>query len=275
MIAVITDSSSDLPPDVAAAYGIRVVPLGIQFGSESFLDGVDLAKQDFWSKVRTSDELPKTSAPSPVAFGAAIDEAVAAGASGVVAVTLPAALSATHQAAVTAAAERPHVPVEIIDSGTVSMALGLRAIHAARVARGGGSLTDVAAAASAETHVVAVFETLDFLRRGGRIGRAQAFLGSKLRIRPVIEVIDGAVAPLGRVRTRRAALDELLRRLVGVADRLAEVAVVHGDNPAAAAELASMITRQFPEFDPLVTLVGPIIGTHSGPGTIGVAYRLN
>lgn len=273
-IAVITDSSSDLPPDVAATYGIRVVPLGIQFGSESFLDGVDLSKQEFWSKVRSFEDLPTTSAPSPVAFGTAIDEAVAGGADGVVVVTLPAALSATHQAAVTAASERPQVPIELVDSGTVSMALGLRAIHAAQVASAGGTLADVTTAASAESHVVAVFETLEFLKRGGRIGRAQALLGSALRIRPVIEVLHGEVVPLGRVRTLRAALDDLVRRLDAVADRLADVAIVHGDNPGAAEELATRVRQRFSEIDPTMALVGPVIGTHSGPGTIGVAYRL-
>jgi DegV family protein with EDD domain len=269
MIRIVTDSSADLSPEVAAEHRIQVVPLTIRFGDDEFVDQVDLTTAEFWDRLRTADVLPSTAAPSAGAFQAAYHALADAGADGVVAVCISSELSGTYQSASLAATEAP-IPVRVIDSRTASLPLGLTAIAAADAARLGADLTDVADAVSgSRADLLATLDTLENLQKGGRIGAAQAFFGGLLNVKPLITFTDGAVAAAGRVRTRRKALAALLDWTAAQTD-ISRLGVVHGDAPDLDAFLGQLRER-LPEPAPLVALAGPVIGTHAGRGVVGVA----
>ncbi len=275
MIRIVTDSSCDLPPALVDQYGLEVVPLTIRFGSDEYVDGRDLGPGDFWRKLRSSDQLPETAAPSAGSFLQAFQNLFEGGATGVVALTLSGQLSGTYQSAVIAA-EQLGYPIKVLDSRTVSMGLGLPVLAAARAASAGGDLAAVVAAAvdaADGTHVLAALQTLEFLKRGGRIGGAQALVGSLLDIKPLIAVEDGVVNAAGRVRTRSKAKHALNAHVRYRADRIVEVAVLHGD-AADVEPFVESIAGVLPGRTPIVSQLGPVVGTHSGPGTLGVAYRL-
>lgn len=267
-IGIVTDSSCDLPPDLAHRHGVTVVPLTIRFGDAAFLDGVDLDTSSFWQRLEGAERLPETAAPSPGAFLDAYNSL--AELAGVVCVCLSTRLSGTYQAAVIAA-EQAEVPVKVVDSGVVSMALGLTTLAAARAADAGADLDQVAAVASrsaARANVFAALDTLEFLERGGRIGRVSALLGGILDIKPLITLDGGAVAAGGRARTRAKALSAVARHLGGRA--VEDVALIHssaGDLPL----LRDALGLPGPD-TPLVAELGPVVGTHTGPGVLGVAY---
>ncbi len=273
MIRVVTDSSADLPLDMRDRLAVTVVPLTIRFGDETFTDGVDLDHDGFWAKLAGSDGLPETAAPSAGAFMDAYQALADAGADGVVVITLSARLSATHQSAVIAAENlAARIPVMVLDSQTVSVALGLTVIAAAEAARDGADLDDVVAAARATADTVdilAVLDTVEFLRRGGRIGGAQAVIGGLLDVKPLITVEDGVVAAAGRVRTRSKARAAIVERATAHASA-PRMAVFHGG--------ASDIDRLVEEVrlvageHVFVAELGAVVGTHAGPGTLGVAY---
>ncbi len=269
MIGIVTDSSSDLPPDLVAASGVTVVPLSIRFGAQEFTDGVDLSPTSFWQRLVASDRLPETAAPSAGAFADAYQALAVDGCEGVVAVTLSSQMSATYQAAVIGA-EAVSIPVSVVDSGTVSMALGWSVLAAAAAAGGGASRTeaaDEAKRASGSSHLVAVLDTLDFLRRGGRIGSAQALVGGLLDIKPLITVKNGVVEPAGRVRTRSKALAALVQRLD---DRVPEnVAVLHTGDGGHAPLMEVLTSRGLTATE---CLLGAVVGTHTGPGTLAIAF---
>jgi fatty acid kinase fatty acid binding subunit len=275
-VKVVTDSSCDLPQDLVEELDITIVPLTIRFGAEEFVDRIDLTTAEFWSRCDASPTLPETAAPSPGAFEAAFRAAAEAGHDGIVAVLLSGGLSATLQAAQLAAdAVADTIPVRLVDSKQASAGVGVMAVNAARMAAAGKSLEDIAGAAEAavgRTHLYATFDTLDNLRKGGRIGRAQAFFGTVLSMKPVIELIDGVVEAESRQRTRGKSLRHL-------ADKVREAAPVehlyllHADAPDfedALALLAEIVPRE----DIVVTKVGAVIGTHSGPRAVGVAFQV-
>ncbi len=274
MIHVITDSSSDLPDDLARRSGIDIVPLTIRFGDEEFVDRRDLTTRAFWEKLVDSRDLPETAAPSAGAFEERYRSAHAAGATGIAVLTISAQLSGTYQSAVIAA-ERfgDRIPVRVIDSQSVGMGLGLPVLTAARIAASGASLAQVADAAIdavASTHVVAALDTLEFLHRGGRIGGAQAFFGSLLNIKPLITLDGGVVVPLGRVRTRSKAIAALEQRIAALGPSVRAAALFHANAPdveALAARLQSHVADAV-----IITLLGAVVGTHTGPGTVGIAY---
>jgi DegV family protein with EDD domain len=269
MIRIVTDSSADLSPAVAAAHKIEVVPLTIRFGDEEFVDGRDLTPEAFWDRMDRSTELPTTAAPSIGAFQEAYRTATEHGADGIVAVCISESLSATYRSALLAAADAP-VPVRVIDSRTASIPLGLTVLAAADAARLGANLSDVAGAVSrAEADLLATLDTLEHLRKGGRIGAAEAFFGGLLNVKPLITFTDGVVAAAGRVRTRRKALKSLLDWL-GEQGPVTRVGVVHGRAPDID-DFALQVRERAGDVNPLVTLAGPVIGTHAGPGFVGIA----
>jgi DegV family protein with EDD domain len=271
-ISVVTDSAGDLPPDLAQARGIRVVPLTIRFGDEELTDQVQLSAKEFWDRVTTGEQLPETAAPSPGAFQQAFLEAADAGADGVICITLSSGVSATYQSARTAAAAvADRVPVSVVDSRTLTMGSGLLALLAADLADQGldlATITDRIEDAKQRTSVYGVIATLDFLHRGGRIGGAARLVGSMLAIKPVIEVRDGVVEVESKQRTRSRSLDYLVAK-VRSSTPLERLAVVHG-----AAGDVDVVVSQLSDIDDvddvLVADLGPVVGTHAGPGTIGV-----
>lgn len=274
MIRVVTDSSSDVPAELAAQSGIGVVPLTIRFGDDEFVDRSDLSTASFWDKLVVTDRLPETAAPSAGLFEERYRSMIDEGASGIVVITISSELSGTYQSAVIAAERLAGaVPIRVIDSQNVGMALGLPVLEAARLAAGGASIDEVASRsmdAIASTNIVGALDTLEYLKRGGRMGSAQAFFGDLLKIKPLITIDNGAVAPLGRVRTRSKAIAALEERIAAIGPRIRAAAVFHG----AAQDVDSVVGRieQHVDVPVIVTLLGAVVGTHTGPGTIGVAY---
>ena len=277
MIRIVTDSSSDIPAHLIDDLRIEVVPLTIRFGAEEFVDRVELSPAEFWRRLTSEDRMPETAAPSAGAFLDAYGRMAESGASGVVAICISSDMSATYQAAVIAAEQAAGtIPVKVVDSRAVSMALGFQVLEAARAAEAGETLEGVAAAASAaveSTNVYAALDTLEFLRRGGRIGGAQALIGGLLDIKPLITLGEGSVQAAGRVRTRSKARDAVAAEVARLAPRLKAVAVLHGATPDLD-PLVDAVRRAAPGVEPVLAELGPVVGTHAGPGVAGVAYRL-
>lgn len=273
-VHIITDSSCDLSEDDTAQLGISVVPLEIRFGMQSFTDRVELSTADFWKRCRTSDELPSTAAPSPGAFAEAYQRAADAGASEVVVITLSGDLSATIEAAQQAASQPPDgLTCHVVDSRTVSAGLGLLVIGAAELAAAGADgarIAESVAAAAQRVRVHAALDTLENLRKGGRIGAAQSLLGSVLSIKPLITVTDGRVEPAGKQRTRSRALAHLVNLVSAEGPNISEIAVMHADCD----DVDDFVARIAPltDSEPRVMMIGPVVGAHAGVGTIGVVF---
>ncbi|MGD1013274.1 MAG: DegV family protein [Acidimicrobiales bacterium] len=273
-IRVVTDSACDLPEDIARRLDIDIVSLTIRFGDQEYVDRVDLTPSAFWAKCKSSKTLPETAAPSPGAFQAAYERAKADGCDGVLVLTLSAGLSATHQSATIAAeAVAKVVPVRVIDTRAVSMAQGLLCIEIAEIAQTGASLDDLAERAevlTAKVGVVAMLDTLEHLVKGGRIGGARALLGQVLSIKPLLELKDGLVAEAGRQRTKAKALAAIAEVAKSRAP-LRRFALVHGDSPEVK-HLEALVADIPTEFELVVTDMGPVVGTHGGPGIIALCW---
>lgn len=275
-VRVVADTACDLTPTAAAEHGIDLVPLTVRFGNEELVDRQDLSPADFWARLASASSLPETAAPSPGAFEETFRRAAANGADGVVCVTISSALSATFESARLAAeAVAGTVPVRLVDSRAVSMAEGTVAIAAAEVAAGGGSLDDVLGAAEAmvpRTRTFAALDTLENLRKGGRIGAAQALLGSLLSIKPIIEVAGGKVEPESKQRTRSRSLQYLAEK-VRAAGPVEHLTVLHGGAPDVDV-LLDLLADVCPREQIAVADVGAVIGTHAGPRVIGVTFAV-
>jgi DegV family protein with EDD domain len=273
-VRVVTDSACDLPDDLIERDGIEVVPLTIRFGKEELVDRKELSTDEFWRRLADSDVLPETSAPSAGAFEAAFRRLIADGATGIVCINLSSKLSATMQSAqVAAQAVQPDCPVVVVDSLMVSMGLGSLCLTAARRAAEGDSLESIVTNVTDRRNrskLYGTLDTLEFLKKGGRVGNARALLGSMLAIKPVLEVRDGEVEEAGKVRTRSKALRLLVDRVKeGPFENLA---VLHGNAPDLD-ELLDLLEPLTPRDEIVIGQIGPVIGTHAGPRVIGVTFQ--
>jgi len=273
-VRVVTDSACDLPDELVAELGIEVVPLSIRFGHDEFVDRQDLSTDEFWRRLGESSVLPETSAPAAGAFEKVFRTLADDGATGIVCINLSSKLSATMQAAqVAAKAVADSCPVEVVDSLHVTMGLGNLCLAAARQAAAGGSVDAIVADVidrRDRTRLYGTLDTLEFLKKGGRVGNARALLGSMLAIKPVVEVRDGVVEEAGKVRTRSKALRLLVDKVKeGPVESLA---VMHGQAPDLD-ELLDMLDPLVPRSEIVVGQVGPVIGTHAGPRVIGVTFQ--
>ncbi len=273
-VRIVTDSACDLPESICAELGVEVVPLTIRFGDREYVDRKELTTDAFWKELGSSSVLPETSAPSVGAFEETFRRLSDEGADAIVCINLSARLSATMQSAqVAAKALDGETPIEIIDSLSASMGIGNLVLHAARRARATepGSTTSSREVESrrANQHVFAALDTLEYLRKGGRIGGAQAMLGSMLSIKPIISVIDGAVEPAGRVRTRSKALRFLVDQIP--AGKVELISVLHANAPDVD-EFVAMIAPVVPDAEVTVGTIGPVIGVHTGPRVMGIAW---
>ena len=274
-VQIVTDSSCDLPEDLITQFGIGIVPLKIRFGQTEFVDRLELTTDQFWEKCRETDELPSTAAPAPGAFITEFQRAADEGAPGVVAIVRSGELSATIEAAQQAAREvEGKIDVRVVDSRTVTLGLGAVVVAAAQAAKSGATIdevADIAADSAARTHVHAALDTLENLRKGGRIGAAGSLLGSMLSIKPLIEVRDGVVEPAGKQRTRTKALNYLVKVVEEHAQQIESIYVTH----AACDDVDSFVGRiqSLVQTDVLVGQIGPVVGAHAGIGTIGVAFQ--
>lgn len=270
-VAIVTDSTADIPPALVAANAIDVVPLTVHFGAESFRDGIDLDSASFLARLTRSRDLPTTSQPPVAEFAAVFERQIAAGRD-VACITISSALSGTHNAARLASRSIDPTRIRVVDSGTVAMQLGLIALHAARAAAGGADLAGVVAeieSARERSRLFAVLETLEYVHRGGRIGKASQMIGSVLAIKPILSLRDGEVTPLERVRTWRKAIDRLIA--LGLAEQpLEAVSVMHAGNPADAQTIVHALSSSYPVDRIIVSEAGPVLATYAGPGALGV-----
>jgi DegV family protein with EDD domain len=274
-VAIVTDSACDLPHDLATTLGIEVVPLTIRFGADEFVDRVELSPAEFWAKCQASPTLPETAAPAPGQFEAAYRRAAERGAAGVVVVNLSGALSATMQSAQLAArAVAADIDVRVIDSRSVTLGQGMIAVDLARRAARGARLDELVATGNdlaRRGRVWGALDTLENLRKGGRIGNARALLGAVLSIKPIIEIRDGAVEEGGKQRTRSKAHAFLIDKVASYGP-ITNLAVLHADCPDIDAFVAQL-AKVYPD-DIIVGDIGPVIGAHAGRGTIGVAFSV-
>lgn len=274
-----TDSACDLPAEVADELGITIVPLSIRFGDEEFIDRQELTTAEFWTRCASSATLPETAAPAPGQFEQTYRQLAAEGADAIVVVALSAALSATIQSAELAARNlaaesESSIDIRVVDSRSITLGLGTIAIACAKAAREGASVDEVeqlATELAGKTRVFGALDTLDNLKKGGRIGGARALLGTALSIKPIIEVIDGAVEQGGKQRTRSKALAFVASKVSERNGKLANLAVLHAD----CSDVDAFVDMLRPHFDGEIVIgeIGPVIGSHCGRGTIGVAFH--
>jgi DegV family protein with EDD domain len=277
-IAIVTDSTCDIPPELIAQYDIRVVPQVLIMGDETWRDQVDIDSPTFYKLLRTSPHFPSSSQPSVLDFEQAFGE-LAQEADGIAAVLVSDELSGTLNSARMAAERLPDVPIEIVDTRSVSMQLGFIVLAAARAAAGGADLQTVAATARAmigQAQVYFIVDTLEYLHRGGRIGAASKLFGTALNLKPILFIKDGIVQPLTKVRTRRKALETLLQV---IDDQLAgaeqiDMSVLHIDALAEADQLVERLEDRYHPRFMIRTECGPVVGTHAGPGTVGIAFHV-
>lgn len=275
-VRIVTDSACDLTTEEAGALGIEVVPLSIRFGTDEFVDRVDLSVDDFYRRMATSATLPETAAPAPGAFEQAFRMLADDGADAVVCVNISSDLSATMQAARNAAtALRGTLDVRVVDSRSVTHGLGSQVIAAAGAAAAGAGADEVEALVRdmvGRTRVYGALDTLDNLRKGGRIGGAQAMLGHLLSIKPIVDLSSGVVKEAAKARTRRKALQWLAAKVLAQPS-VENLSVAHGQAP----DVDEMIALLAPRYNPAdihVGLIGAVIGTHGGPHVMGVTFQL-
>jgi DegV family protein with EDD domain len=273
-IRIVTDSSCDPPQEIADSLGISIVPLKVSFGSDEYVDRTTITTDQFWQKCAASPELPQTAAPSQGDFVQVYRRLKNEGATGVVVIALSSSLSATMQSAVNAAKEvAGEIDVRIVDSRNASLGVGLTAVDCAERAAAGDSIDRIVEMAEKlvpRTHVFGALDTLENLKKGGRIGGAKAMLASALSIKPLIEVRDGLVEEAGKQRTRGKALNSLLETLRN-AGRVERLGVLH----AQCADIDDFVAkvREVYPGEIMVGDIGAVIGTHAGQGTIGIAFR--
>lgn len=273
-VAVVTDSTADLPLALREAEGIRMVPLSIEVLGRTMLDQVEIDPVEYLERLPALDPLPHTSAPPPGAFRAAFQEALAEGAEGVLSVHLSGALSATVQVA-ESARTMVEGPVRVVDGRSAGLGTGLLAWWAARSARAGTRLEETTAEVrSLLGRLMVAFcpLTLSYLARGGRIGPAARWVGTVLDVKPVLTVEEGRIVPFMKVRGERQVIPALIQAVRRAVPDGAPVllGVSHAANPEAAARLREVAHATWEIVDELTTVVGPVLSTHGGPGTFGL-----
>ena len=273
-VRIVSDSACDLSAEEAAALGIEIVPLSIRFGDDEFTDREDLSVAEFYSRMAVTDALPETSAPAPGAFEQVFRKLAGEGADAVVCINLSGDLSATIESARNAARSlEGEVDVRVIDSRTLTAGLGTIVLEAAKAARNGSSVDEVVALADdlvARTRVYAALDTLDNLKKGGRIGGAQHLLGQMLAIKPLLNITGGEVEEAGKQRTRKKSLVWLRDKLFEE-PRVEKLAVFDGEAPDVA-EFLELISSRYGPDDIRTGRIGAVIGTHGGPRVMGICY---
>ncbi|MBN2116203.1 MAG: DegV family protein [Anaerolineales bacterium] len=277
-VAVVTDSTAYLPDQHLKQYNISVTPLSVVWGEQDLLDGVDILPDEFYKRLASSKVMPTTSQVTPAAMQGVFQSLLAQGYD-VLGIFISSKISGTVESAIQALDMLPGSAgrITIVDSLWTTMALGLPVLTAARAAQAGESLAEcekITKNACAHTGVLFVVETLEFMRRGGRIGGAQAFLGTALNIKPVLEMRDGRIEPVEKVRTKQkaiqCAIDVVVERIKGQAP--IRLAATHADCEADASSLLAAASAQLDPIETFCCPLSPVIGTHTGPGTVALNY---
>jgi DegV family protein with EDD domain len=274
-IGVVTDSTADLPPALQERYGLGMVPLVVNWDGQTFRDNVDLSTSDFYQRLRTSKTLPKTGAPSLLAFETAFRKQLEKH-DAVISVNLASKLSGTYAVACRAAESVDPQRISVVDSGTVSVCLGWLAETAASLAQQGTerqAIIEKLEEVRGRLRIFFLLDTLAFLQRGGRIGRAAALAGTLLSVKPILSLRDGEVAPVERVRTMNGALKRLVE-LVAAVGPIERLGVVDGDAAANTADVERQFRARFPQLTIERGALGPVLGVHGGPGVVGIGILL-
>ena len=275
-VRVVTDSASDLTDEEASALGITIVPLSIRFGEEELIDRIELGADEFYARMAASDGVPGTAAPPPGAFKTAFDNCFEDGANTVVCINLSSGVSATLEAAEIGARELSDRDIRIIDSRSVTSGLGTMVLTAGRTANNGASAEEVVSVVESlkqRTYVYAALDTLENLKKGGRIGSAQALLGNMLSIKPIIDFSSGVVEEAAKLRTRKKSLVWLRDKLAEHGDRVENLTVMH----AQAEDIEDFLKLLATVVDPSTIRVGslgPVVASHAGPGVVGMSFTL-
>jgi DegV family protein with EDD domain len=272
-VRIVTDSTCDLPRELVDRLAVTVVPLTVFFGEEAYADGIDIDARGFYEKLRGfKDGLPRTSQPSIERFRT-VYEQLGAESDEIVSIHISSRMSGTLNSAAIAREElADSLHIDIVDSYNVSLGLGAVVMEAALAAQAGASrseVVDIARATVDRVHVIAVVDTLEYLRRGGRIGRAQSWVGALLSVKPILHVDAGEMAPLERVRTRARATDRLVE-LATADQRAKRLFVAAAGDDAAAADLVERVRPRLPHTDIQLCTIGPVVGVHAGPGLLGI-----
>ena len=271
-VKIVTDSVADLPSQVVNELGITVIPMNVRFGTEVYRDGIDLTAEQFYDRLVHSEVLPVTSVPSPGTFAEAYDK-LAEETDEILAIILSSKLSGTYEVALQSVGlMKRKCRVEVIDSQWAVMAQGFIVMKAAKAAKTGASLDEVINITRKTIPRVdfrAAFDTLEYLKRGGRIGKAQAFLGSMLRMNPLITLRDGVVEPAGRTRSRAKAIDHLYNFATSYS-HVEEMAIEYATALDEAEMLAERLGSKFPKERIYYSRSSPVIGTHTGPSLLVV-----
>jgi DegV family protein with EDD domain len=272
VVRIVTDSSSDIPADVARELQISVVPMYVRFGTQVYRDGVELGTDEFYQKLIASQTVPTTSSPKMKDFSEAYDR-LAEETDEILSIHLSSTFSSAYEIAVRASGRvKKECHIEVIDSKTAAMGVGLLAIAAAKQAQKGQRMQQIVKMvkeAAPKARVYVCFETLEYLRRGGRIGKAEALLGSPIKVHPIIGLEDGEIKPVGRERSRSRALERLCS-LAGEAANVSSLAIEQGAAPNEAERLRSKLAALFPGKDIYFSAVGSAVAVHTGPRVVGV-----
>jgi DegV family protein with EDD domain len=273
-VGVVTDSTADLPLALADELGLRVVPMTVTFRDRTFISRVTISDEEFYERLAASAELPTTAQPNPAWFEEAYADCADEGLDAAVSIHVSKQLSGTVSSAMRAAEDAP-LPVTVMDSRQVGGGLALMALAAQKVAQSGGSADGVVQAARrVRDELVSglVVDTMENLRRGGRVSGTQAFVGNVLKVKPILAVRDGRVEPVDKARTLTRALDRLVDRVAdAVGDRDVDVVVTHALVPERADDLLGRLRERVAVASHLTTVFGPVLATHTGPGAVAVA----
>jgi len=274
-IRIVTDSTADLPADLARELDITIAPLYVRFGDVTFRDGVDINHDEFYDKLLHGQEHPRTAQPPPQDF-VDLYESLADNCEGILSIHISKKFSGTYSSAVEGAKlAEVDCPIEVIDSLSLSMGMGLTVIEAAMAAQAGKSLNEIVEHTNQiipKINVLGFFDTLRYVEMGGRLGKARSLLGSILGVKPVLTVKDGEYYPSGRVRSREKGVEKLIE-FAKTGKDIQAMSVIHSTTPEEAKVLAERIDPVFPKEKIIIARLGPVLGAHGGPGTLWVGYR--
>jgi DegV family protein with EDD domain len=275
-VAIVTDSTAYIPDNLVQKYSISVAPQVLIWGEDTYEDGVDIYPNEFYSRLANTDRMPSTSQVTPKSFDKIFSNLLEQQYE-ILAILISEELSGTISSATQTKEEFTDAPIEIVDSHSVAMALGFQVLQAAKAATEGAGLAEckkVAEKARAHVGVIFAVDTLEFLHRGGRIGGASRFLGAALNLKPILEVKDGKIEAIERVRTRKKSLNRLIEL---VEERISggepvRIASLHANSSQDAQYLLGTSIEKFNPVETVFSEVSPVVGTHAGPGTVGLAY---
>lgn len=275
-VAIVTDSTVNLPANYISEYNIIVAPQILIWGNQTYQDGIDIQPTEFYTRLSTAETMPSSSQVSPNTLRDIYSNLHGQGYD-ILTIVVSSKLSGTMNSVSQAMQAIPEANIAVVDSYAASMALGFQVLQAARAAQNGASLKEckaVAERAKMQSNIYFVVDTLEFLHRGGRIGGASRFLGTALNLKPLLTLHEGKVEPVAKVRTKTKALEKLLNIVEKQLDhsRLNRIGVLHANSPIEAEDFMEECIRRFQPAESIMTEITPVIGTHTGPGTIGLAY---